>query len=238
MSERVAAYFGSRNLYGDMLVSAKSLLKNAKIDRVFFLIEDDDYPYEIPSKIETINAGAMLTQWFRENGPNWNSGWTPMGLVRVALTKVFPQYDKVLTIDCDTIVLKDISDLWDIPLDDYWFAAVKEPSLTACTHNLYINAGVALMNLKKLREDEKDENMIGLLNNHRYTFVAQDAMNAMCQGGIYELPGDYNASRYTIPAEDPKIIHYAGCHHFEWREKPLWKDYEAMEFQDINGKPL
>ena len=231
---RAAAYFGSKALYEDMLVSATSLLKNAKIDRVYFLIEDDEFPYRVPEKVQVINAAKRLTEWFRENGPNWHTGWTPMGLVRVVLSKLFPEHDKILTIDCDTIVTQDISDLWDIDLDDYWFAAVKEPSLSKYTHSTYINAGVMLLNLKKLREDHKDDEMIQLLNKQRLGFVAQDAMNATCQGGIYELPGDYNESAYTIKAENPRIVHYAGTN-FMWRIKPLWKEYYRIAFQDMNG---
>ena len=227
---RAAAYFGSQALYEDMLVSATSLLQNAKIDRVYFLIEDDAFPYPIPDRVEVINAKKRLTEWFNEGGPNWHSGWTPMGLVRVAFPKLFPKHSRMLTIDCDTIVTQDISELWDIHLDDYYFAAVKEPSLSGYTHSTYVNAGVMLLNLKKLREDHKDDEMIRLLNTRSMYFVAQDAMNATCQGGIYELPGEYNASAYTVkPAGTPKIEHYAGTN-FLWRMKPLWKEYYAVAF--------
>jgi len=228
--EKVAVYFGSRNLYGDMLVSSKSLLKNTKIEKVYFLIEDDEYPYQVPDTIETINVGKMIPQWFRSDGPNYKSGWTYIGLIRVALSKVFPQYDKILTIDCDTITVQDISDLWDIPLDDYWFAAVKEPTLSMTTQSLYVNAGVMLLNLKKLREEHKDDEMIELLNTRHYTFVAQDALNALCQGGIYELPGDYNESRYTTKASNPRVHHFAGSQNFSWRNLSIWYEYKEMEF--------
>ena len=130
----------------------------------------------------------------------------------------------------ERITVQDISDLWDIPLDDYWFAAVKEPTLSMTTQSLYVNAGVMLLNLKKLREEHKDDEMIELLNTRHYTFVAQDALNALCQGGIYELPGDYNESRYTTKANNPRVHHFAGSQYFSWRNLSIWQEYKEMDF--------
>ena len=44
---KYAVYFGSREIYWDMATSAKSLLINSDVDKIFFLIEDDEFPYEI-----------------------------------------------------------------------------------------------------------------------------------------------------------------------------------------------
>ena len=83
---------------------------------------------------------------------------------------------------------------------------------------------------EKKEEDHKDDETIDLLNTRSMYFVAQDAMNATCQGGICELPGEYNASAYTIkPTGTVKIEHYAGTN-FLWRMKPLWKEYYAIAF--------
>jgi len=46
-----------------------------------------------------------------------------MALIRVALGKIFPDLDKVLSLDVDTIVNENISELWDIDISDYYIAA-------------------------------------------------------------------------------------------------------------------
>ena len=50
-----------------------------------------------------------------------------MVLLRVVFTKIFPHLDKILTIDNDTIVKHNISELWDIDMTNYYFAGATEP---------------------------------------------------------------------------------------------------------------
>ena len=44
---RVVCYGATRNLYHEMTVAAKSLLRYTKVDRVIFLTEDDEFPEEL-----------------------------------------------------------------------------------------------------------------------------------------------------------------------------------------------
>lgn len=224
---KAAVYFGSREIYGDMISAAKSLLANSDVDKIYLLIEDDEFPYELSPSVETINIRYIVPKYFDPDGPNYRSRWTYIGLIRAALSKVFPQYDKILSIDCDTIVAQDVSDLWDIDLDGYYFAAVKEPVLSSTTHGLYTNVGVMMMNLKKLR-DGKDTEMIKALNTRAYYFVSQDVLNGLCRGSIKELPGEYNVCDYTIPSTSVKIIHYAGKSN--WRNNDIVVKYREMEW--------
>lgn len=47
-NERAAAYCGTRNLYQDMIPAIKSLLLNSNVDKIYLLIEDDEFPYPLP----------------------------------------------------------------------------------------------------------------------------------------------------------------------------------------------
>ena len=94
MAERVAVYCGTRNLYPYMTGAAKSLLYHNGADRVWFLIEDDAFPEPLPDCISTMNVSEQ--QFFPQDGPNYHQRWTYMVLMRVALSKVFPQYDRLL----------------------------------------------------------------------------------------------------------------------------------------------
>ena len=40
---RAAAYSGTRNVYDRMLTAAKSLLEHSNVEKVYFLIEDDNF---------------------------------------------------------------------------------------------------------------------------------------------------------------------------------------------------
>ena len=82
-----------------------------------------------------------------------------MVLLRVVFCQLFPHLDRILTIDNDTIVKENISDLWYLNMDDYYIAGCTEfqkstPDFT------YINMGVAMINLKKWREDGLDKKLV------------------------------------------------------------------------------
>ena len=216
---RTAVYCGTRNLYKSMIIAAKSLLIHSNVEQIYFLIEDDEFPYDLPPNTATINISNQ--KYFDPDGPNFNSSWTYMVLIRAALSKVFPQLDTILSLDVDTIVNEDISDIWNTPLDNYYLAAVKEPEKSI--NSLYINMGVALLNLKKLRDDKKDDEIIHALNTIQYDYNEQDCINELCQGSIYELSPDYNVTNYTVEAKHRKIIHFAAIK--KWEILPLVKSY-------------
>ena len=219
--KRAAVYCGTRNLYQNMVTAAKSLLIHSNVDKIYFLIEDDNFPYELPPKTTTINIREQ--KYFLPDGPNFNSSWTYMVLIRAALSKIFPKLDTILSLDVDTIVNEDISDIWDIPLKNYYLAGVREPEKST-EDSLYINMGVALFNLKKLRKDKKDNEIIHALNTIQYDYNEQDCINEKCKGAIYELSPDYNVTNYTVKAKHRKIIHYAAIK--GWEKLPLVKSYE------------
>ena len=230
---KAAVYFGSREIYYDMVASYKSLLINSDVDRVYLLIEDNEFPFELHPAVETINISKLVPTLFNPESPNYGSNWTYIGLIRSALTKVFPQHDRILSIDCDTVVLNDISELWDIDLDEYYVAGVKEPILSQQHGYLYINAGVTMWNLQKCREDGMDDKMVYDLNARRYVFVSQDVLNEECKGHILELPVEYNVSSFTGQCDHAKIMHFAGGLPRGWRDLNIVKYYRGISPVDI-----
>lgn len=55
---RAAVYSGTRNIYDKMLTASKSLLMHSNVEKIYFLIEDDQFPYELPKEIECINISG------------------------------------------------------------------------------------------------------------------------------------------------------------------------------------
>lgn len=229
--ERCAVYCGTPNLYSDMVTASKSLFCNSNVDTVYFVISTSSFPYSIPPCVKIIDMSNQ--QFFRTDGVNYWSRWTYMVLLRAALAKIFPKIDKILSLDVDTIVDNDISELWDIDIDNYYFAAVREPSKSIGTF-LYTNFGVTMQNLRKLRNDRKVDEVIKKLNYKKYSFLEQDAMNIECQGRILEIPAKYNVACCTSETvEDPRIIHYAAVK--EWNNKPLVEKYRKMSWEEALG---
>lgn len=144
---------------------------------------------------------------------------------RLFIPAMFPQYDKGIYIDSDVVLTEDISRLFDTDIGDNLIGACNDlsiadvPPLVAYTENAvgvkkqeYINSGVLLMNLKKLRELRFEEHFLNLFNTYHFDSVApdQDYINAICNGKIYYLPAEWDAmpNNSRPPMENPCLIHY------------------------------
>ena len=211
---RAAVYAGTRNVYGMMAAAAKSLLRHTRMDVVYFMIEDDVFPEPLPDVIQTWNvAKASMNgrHWFFQDGPNYNSQWTWMGLLRLALPGIFASKEtRILWLDVDTIVEQDIGELFDRDLAKNYVAMVEEPVRSKFPFRYY-NAGVMLMDLERLREDGIWKKWIDLVNREPCTAPDQDVINLICQGEVLTLGPEWNcAGHITQNAEDPYIRHYAG----------------------------
>ena len=231
------AYCGTRGIYDDMEISAKSLIENGGIDRVHFIIEDDEFPRPLPDMITCHNMSGQL--FFRPDGPNMTSGFTYMAMMRIALCHVLPDVDRVLSLDADTVITRDLSPLWDEPLEGYYLSAT--PEWHRSNNGLqYCNFGVVLYNLDAMRDGKADE-CIEVLNRRQYTWVEQDVGNYLCQGRIDEMPPEYNANHWTIkdffnlPPKSRKalarIVHYAGIK--DYRGHDEWKEYAAKTWDEV-----
>ena len=223
---KAAVYCGTQNVYQDMIPSMKSLLIHSDVDKIYFLIEDDKFPYELPPEVECINVSNQI--WFPEDGPNMNNRCSYMVLLRAAFTKIFPNLDKILSVDNDIIITENISELWDIDLIDNYFAGVAEQRKSNEDYK-YINFGFIMYNLKQLREDKKDDEIISKLNTYYYFDAEQDCFNKNCQNRLLELPAIYNCNWYTLKnsnATEAKVRHYAFTSN--WRELSLVEKYRNM----------
>lgn len=228
---KAAVYSGTYNLYPYMLTAAKSLIIHSDVDKIYFLIEDDEFPFVLPPQVECRNISGQ-TYFAPDTCVNWKTKFTYMAMIRGALAYEFPDLDKILSLDVDTIVDKDISDIWDLPIDDYYLAASYEPKPYKTQEDAYFNTGVALFNLQKLRDGKTDE-IIKAINEKKYVLPEQDALNELCKGKILDMDSKYNANPYTRPTDDPHVIHYAGL--TEWYDMPEVKQYGNIPVDELDN---
>lgn len=201
---KAAVYAGTRNLYPDMVTAAKSLVENSSVDMIYFMIEDDKFPYYLPDYVQCINVADQ--RYFAADGPNTETVWTYMSMMRCVMTKYFSDLDRILWLDVDTLVLKNIDELWDLDMDNYYYAGVLEP----WKMEPYINTGVLMANLKKLREDNAEDILVETLNTKQMKFPDQDCINEFYGDKILHIPSIYNLNEWTEQCDDPKILHFAG----------------------------
>lgn len=144
---------------------------------------------------------------------------------RLFIPAMFPQYDKGIYIDSDVVCTTDLGKLFDIEIGDNFIGACNDlsiadiPPLVAYTENAvgvkkheYINSGVLLMNLKKMRECDFEGHFLNLLNEYHFDSIApdQDYLNAICNGKIYYLDESWDAMPNDKKPELLKtnVIHY------------------------------
>ncbi len=118
---------------------------------------------------------------------------------RLAIADILKEYDKCIYLDCDVLVMADLSLLYMTDICDFYLGGVRDwdqysdhcRELKLPTLDYYINAGVLVMNLRKIREDQ----MFLTFQQHMdkgYPFADQDVLNVCCWDKIKILPTTYN----------------------------------------------
>ena len=228
MADKVAVYSGTRNVYPQMYTSLKSLLLNTDMDRVYLMIEDDEFPYPIPENVMTMNVSKQA--FFLPGSPNYNTPYSYMELLRCALGFILVNEKTVLWLDIDTIIDNDISDLFETDMTGFFYAGAIEPKKCNGIFS-YINVGVVLCNLELLRETNKEASLIAFLNQYEFTWPGQDVINLLCQGGIRQISSEYNSSQWTIQCSRPRVYHYAAIRSNEYSRHWAYKKYASIELQ-------
>ena len=229
-----AVYTGSKNLYGDMQTAAKSLIANSDVDKVWLLVEDDSFDYWLPDFCEVVDVSGQT--YFPKDSANMKTRFSYLSLMRAALALMpeFDGIDRILSLDVDTICVRDVSHLWDMPIDDCYFSASRE-DMSCFKGMLYCNTGVTVYNLEKLR-DGKAEEVVHALNVRKYDNIEQDVFSFMCQGHIHDMPSEFNATRFTDPVRYARIKHFAGYPAELWRKEPAVIEYRHMMWGEVLEK--
>lgn len=134
--------------------------------------------------------------------------------LRFMLHTLLPQIDKVLYLDTDILVRTSLKKLWETDISDYYFAGVKGTNNFADKWDAYaefdyydeleglrgkyINAGVLLMNLKRIKETGIEAIWLEKARKN-YEYQDQDIINITCKEQILCLPLKYNLAAYLIP---------------------------------------
>lgn len=144
---------------------------------------------------------------------------------RLFIPDLFPQYDKGIYLDADLVVPGDISRLYQEKLGRKLVGAVADYSIqkiapfmqyideyVGVDHRNYVNSGVLLLNMKRLREVNLSGRFLSWVEKYGLETVApdQDYLNALCWDGIHYLDPNWNAmpSECLSEMEDPQIIHF------------------------------
>jgi lipopolysaccharide biosynthesis glycosyltransferase len=110
------------------------------------------------------------------NSPNETAYCTPYTLLRLLADLIPNMPDKLLYLDIDIMVGNNIKELYDIDIEEYEYAAVKEKYGCWLIRPDYINAGMLLLNMKKIKETGLLEKARERIKTKKMLFADQDAI--------------------------------------------------------------
>ena len=244
----------TKSWYHYLEVSLYSLLSTNKIKEIYLFLEDD-LPKNIlylknffNTKIEVFNYKEIIDKYISKNNTNKFTYYSDATLVRLFISKIL-QVDKVIYLDTDAIVLDYISELWQTNLKGNYIAGVKDKNMDNFIDYIdimglpddCINAGVIVMNLKKIRNDKIDDKFLNILEKKQFKFPDQDIINLVCKNHILFLPNKFNSSLVTDFAKNIKILHFAykktnWIENFPYSE--IWYEWEKNYESFLNVKSL
>ena len=171
--------------------------------------------------------------------PNESAYCSPYTLIRLFADKVdLP--DKVLYLDADIMFNRDVCLLYGMNVDDYEYAAAPDHYGKYLIHPRYINAGVLLFNMKKMRESGIFEKARELIKTKKLVFADQSALiRATTRRKL--LPQRFNDQKFlhkhTVVRHFSKRLFWLPYPHTDnvkqWQVSRVHKIFRYFCFDDI-----
>lgn len=132
--------------------------------------------------------------------------WSFVCYVRLFFSELLPQLDRVLHIDCDTIIKDNLEDIYNIDLKGNLCAACYDCLPTAKyalgmeKQSKYYSNGLILFDLKLMRENNIQEKFVEYImkKEGKLPHLDQDVLNVVLENKIYTLAPRYNLMTQNV----------------------------------------
>lgn len=226
MDNNIHIFFASDNNFVLPLYNAlSSILRNANAqDNLNFYILDKDISENNKNKIKNLKKVKPFNiEYIKINDDLFKD--CPLLKIcghislqtyyRYIIPRVKPNLPKVLYLDCDILVKSSLSDLWNIDLKDTYCGAVqelyKDSNIDARRLNVktYFNAGVLLLNNKKMIEDNTTDELFrvtkDLYESGNLVYQDQDVLNVVFNDNITWMSPRFNYQQNMSGDSSEKI---------------------------------
>ena len=181
------------------------------------------------NKVTKIDVTNLYEEEFMKC-KNESAYCTPYTLLRLLIDEIPNIPDKILYLDIDMMIGDDISKLYNIDIDGYEYAAVREKYGSKIIRPDYINAGMLLLNMKKIRETGLLEKARALIKTKKMLFADQDAIfRSTTKKKI--LPRKYN-EQSKFNGKNTVICHF--CKRLLWRPFPHTENYKQWNVEEVH----
>ncbi|GAB7140477.1 glycosyltransferase family 8 protein [Deferribacterales bacterium RsTz2092] len=211
MSDVLVAFASDNNYVPVLSVALASLVAHTNPDRHYkiYILENaisagnKNYLSELASanNIELLFADAHRTLASYAQSAFYLRGKYSVSIyTRLFLPNIISNERKVLYLDCDTLILRDVAELYDTELGDNYVGATRDLTI-ACAANPwlppsyqtlgitsrhdYFNSGVLVLNLELMRKDNIIDRFLETVQKLKNTFYPdQDVLNVVCAGRV------------------------------------------------------
>lgn len=204
-----------KNYFYQLMVTMASILetKNPDTDVEFYIFIDQDYTQQDKDRIDSFLASKDVTAaHFLDvsdvyaDTDTHHDRITTAAYYRLKIPSSLPDHNRCLYLDVDTLVMTDLTDMYERNLEDSYLMGVlaagyqedenykchKAKILGIPNMDTYLNSGVLVFNLARMRQDNLEARFDQLLAEE-FPDHDQDILNAACYGAIKLLPPEYNA---------------------------------------------
>lgn len=196
-----------------------SILRNSKHHFHFFILTADEIKYDVEKYSDILKKEYSNFELSVEivdinrfaNAKIRNRHLSKAAYFRLLIPEIILEYNKCIYLDCDIIVHGDLKELFEIGIEGYYLAGVKDCHVIEDTpfeikhqqvlgipsRDKYINSGVMLMNLDMMRKDRLVVSFWEQLQKENW-FEDNDVLNVCCYPYIKTIPLKYNLFHFYL----------------------------------------
>ncbi|PTB96540.1 glycosyltransferase family 8 protein [Marivirga lumbricoides] len=222
---------------------------------ILFIIEDNVSNENKMKLIRSISEEVFRVKWIPLNKtipehiklPLDNSSWPLSVYARLFIPNFIDKdVSKVIYLDVDMILQKEISELWSIDLGDNVVGAVRDSRVEIFGNNWgggvknyaelglaaelpYFNTGILLIDIEKWKKEDIGAKVVKCISkNIQYAnFPDQYGLNVVLAEKWLALDPLWNHFADTPSSIKPNIVHYIA-------KKPIYKETNAInEFKEL-----
>lgn len=146
-------------------------------------------------------ASILDKQKFKIN----NTQLSRATFIRLLIPKIFSRYNKLVYLDCDVVLRKDVAQLFSVDLGNAYIGGVPDAhikevfkyrkSMNEYIRNIigiddaknYFNAGVMVLNITELAKIYTTDKLLALATSRKWKWEDQDVLNYISRGHVKYL---------------------------------------------------